>query len=94
MPLKCSSTPNLSSIISGASGSVLNVMLMSLQDGIANARQRITIASLYIGTDAGREAELVSALAAACTAADRQELQVTACAVRQGCCLQTLLLCP
>ena len=59
---------------------------MSLQDGIANARQRITIASLYIGTDAGREAELVSALAAACTAADRQELQVTGCAVGQGCC--------
>lgn len=71
--------------VSRASVPVLKDRLMGLQDGIAKAHQRITIGSLYIGTDAGREAELVSALAAACTAADRQELQVTSCVVRRGC---------
>ena len=73
-------------LTSRASAPVLKDRLMSVQDSIAKARQRITIASLYIGTDAGREAELVSALAAACTAADRQELQVTACAAGRRCC--------
>lgn len=82
MEMKVSSN---ASRISRASVPVLKDRLMGLQDGIAKARQRITIGSLYIGTDAGREAELVSALAAACTAADRQELQVTACVVRRGC---------
>ena len=78
MPLKCSSQ--------GRQLLCSRARSWGLQDGIAKARQRITIASLYIGTDAGREAELVSALAAACAAADRQELQVTACAVGRGCC--------
>eukprot|EP00891_Asterochloris_glomerata_P005904 jgi/Astpho2/5904/Aster-x0268 len=48
--------------VSRASVPVLKDRLMGLQDGIAKARQRITIGSLYIGTDAGLQTSTAAML--------------------------------
>lgn len=48
----------------------------SLQDGVATAQRSITLASLYIGTEGGRERQLVEALAAAAADASRPQLRI------------------
>eukprot|EP00887_Chlorella_sp_A99_P003236 scaffold9.g3236.t1 len=48
-----------------------------MQRGLASAQQNITIASLYIGTEEGREAEFVDALAAAAHDAGRPALRLS-----------------
>ncbi len=47
-----------------------------LQEGLSTAQRHITIASLYIGTEGGREEQFVRALAAAVHDASRPQLEV------------------
>lgn len=48
----------------------------SVQGGITSAQHHLTVASLYIGTADGLEADFVDALAAAARAAERPDLKV------------------
>lgn len=47
-----------------------------MQEGLATAQRHVTIASLYLGTGGGREAEFAAALAAAAYDATRPHLQI------------------
>lgn len=48
----------------------------ALLEGLAGAQRHISVAALYAGTEGGREAEFVAALAAAAHDASRPGLQV------------------
>jgi hypothetical protein len=48
----------------------------AVQEGLATAQRHVSIASLYLGTGGGREAEFAAALAAAAHDATRPHLQI------------------